>query len=72
MAGLTPNSHSAIQAMGSSSSPQPIARTRGRHDREPPARSRDLSQAITKQTMLKIVTTTITGLRCWSATRGGC
>ena len=72
VAGLTPNSHIAIQAIGRSSSPHPIALTRRRHDGGAPARSRDRSQAITRQIMLKIVTTTITGLRSWSATRGGC
>src|SRR2546423_1048304 len=60
VAGLTPNSHIAIQVMGRSSSPHPIALTRRRHDREPPARSRDLSQATTKQTTLKTVTPTPT------------
>src|SRR5215475_5984324 len=57
VAGFTPNSHSAIQAIGSSSTPHPIALTRHRHDRDPPARSRDLSHAITAQTTLKIATT---------------
>src|SRR5262249_60582632 len=57
VAGFTRTSHTAIHAIGSSSPPPPIALPRHRHDRDPPARSRDLSQAITRQTMLKIVTT---------------
>src|SRR5215471_240504 len=51
---LRPNSHSATQATASAASAHPSARRRRHH--EPPPRPRDLSQPITAQTVMKIVT----------------